>query len=499
VVLYEMLCGRLPFEAPTAIALMLAHIREEPLPPSQRTSGQAIPRALDAVVMRALAKDPGDRFESAPAMASALSAALQGHALGADETTRSLPAYAVGPEARPAVAQEVPLAPQRSSRRLGLVPIGLILLLVVGGALTGGVMLLAREDEPDPDRNLAAVADTPEDETPTVTATATSEIDPTATASAEAAVLATREAERLAAEPTQTPTDPPPTPTETLEPTPTETLAPTPTETLEPTPTVTLEPTPTEPPVEDPTSPLIQQNGSAGQEESTEETTTEEAAAIQGAGAQTYTGSITAADWNGAYYREVGNLQPWSALYSQATQYHTGSIFFDLPGEPVDDTFQLTVEGMTSENFTEVPLAIEINGVNVATMNTPFPTWNGQEGAQPWAEATFSLPTEPLQAGRNEISIINLMESGEYGLPPYVLLADATLTIEVAATSGAAGDLAVSSSDESAAVQFNAANEDDNSGPDNSGHRGSGDGNGNGRDDDKEDKRENDDKEKDED
>ncbi|MDP8908569.1 MAG: hypothetical protein M3N47_05515, partial [Chloroflexota bacterium] len=125
----------------------------------------------------------------------------------------------------------------------------------------------------------------------------------------------------------------------------------------------------------------------------------------------------------------------------------------------------------------------------VATMNTPFPTWNGQEGEQPWAEATFSLPTEPLQAGRNQISIINMMESGEYGLPPYVLLADATLTIEVAATSGAAGNVAVGSGGESAAVQFNAASEDDNSG------RGSGNENGNDKNDDNENKDENDDKE----
>ncbi|MGI8484702.1 MAG: protein kinase domain-containing protein [Thermomicrobiales bacterium] len=76
VVLYEMLTGVLPFTAPTPMALMLAHIQQRPVPPSQRANGCPIPADLDNVVMQAMAKAPQDRFRSAAAMSQALRASL---------------------------------------------------------------------------------------------------------------------------------------------------------------------------------------------------------------------------------------------------------------------------------------------------------------------------------------------------------------------------------------------------------------------------------------
>jgi serine/threonine-protein kinase len=72
VVLYEMLTGVLPFEKPTAMATMLAHIQEEPRPPSVRMPQLHIPPLLDGIVMQAMAKDPASRFRSAAAMSRAL-------------------------------------------------------------------------------------------------------------------------------------------------------------------------------------------------------------------------------------------------------------------------------------------------------------------------------------------------------------------------------------------------------------------------------------------
>ncbi len=76
VVLYEMLTGVLPFEKPTAMATMLAHIQDLPIPPSQQAPEQHIPPLLDGVVMQAMAKNPADRFRSAAAMARALQGKL---------------------------------------------------------------------------------------------------------------------------------------------------------------------------------------------------------------------------------------------------------------------------------------------------------------------------------------------------------------------------------------------------------------------------------------
>ncbi|MCX7624005.1 MAG: PASTA domain-containing protein, partial [Thermomicrobium sp.] len=70
VVLYEMLTGRLPFEADNPIGLAMQHVHEPP--PSPRKFNPEIPPAVEAIVLRALAKDPRQRFPSAGALAQAL-------------------------------------------------------------------------------------------------------------------------------------------------------------------------------------------------------------------------------------------------------------------------------------------------------------------------------------------------------------------------------------------------------------------------------------------
>jgi serine/threonine-protein kinase len=70
ILLYELLCGRTPFKGETEVATALSHVRDTPDP--VRTLRAGIPRQLDAIVQRALAKDPGDRFGSAGDMKEAL-------------------------------------------------------------------------------------------------------------------------------------------------------------------------------------------------------------------------------------------------------------------------------------------------------------------------------------------------------------------------------------------------------------------------------------------
>jgi len=75
VILYEALTGRVPFEGDSAVAVALKQVSEQPRRPS--AVNPKVPPALDAVVMRALAKDPDARFVDADAFMKALDAAEQ--------------------------------------------------------------------------------------------------------------------------------------------------------------------------------------------------------------------------------------------------------------------------------------------------------------------------------------------------------------------------------------------------------------------------------------
>jgi beta-lactam-binding protein with PASTA domain len=70
IVLYELLTGRVPFDGEAPVSVALKHVNELPVPPGQLRPG--IPPALEAVVMRALEKDPNRRFQSADEFIAAL-------------------------------------------------------------------------------------------------------------------------------------------------------------------------------------------------------------------------------------------------------------------------------------------------------------------------------------------------------------------------------------------------------------------------------------------
>lgn len=72
VVLYEMLAGKKPFDAEDPVALFLEH-RKAPVPPiAKRAPGVIVPSALEAVIVRLLAKAPSQRYQSADEVLGAL-------------------------------------------------------------------------------------------------------------------------------------------------------------------------------------------------------------------------------------------------------------------------------------------------------------------------------------------------------------------------------------------------------------------------------------------
>ena len=74
VLLYQMLAGQPPFQADTPLALVWKHLQEEPLLPS--TWNPALSPAVDAVILRALEKDPAERFGTPRELAEAYQRAL---------------------------------------------------------------------------------------------------------------------------------------------------------------------------------------------------------------------------------------------------------------------------------------------------------------------------------------------------------------------------------------------------------------------------------------
>lgn len=76
IILYEMVTGRVPFEAETPMAIVVKHITEPlPLP---RTLNPDLPESVERIIMKALPKNPDDRYETAGKMAAALRKVVAG-------------------------------------------------------------------------------------------------------------------------------------------------------------------------------------------------------------------------------------------------------------------------------------------------------------------------------------------------------------------------------------------------------------------------------------
>lgn len=74
-VAYEMLTGRLPYESDNLMRLLVAKLRDDPVAPLQREPG--LPRKVDGILLRGLARDPKTRWSSCTAMVEALAGVLE--------------------------------------------------------------------------------------------------------------------------------------------------------------------------------------------------------------------------------------------------------------------------------------------------------------------------------------------------------------------------------------------------------------------------------------
>ncbi|MCZ3386678.1 MAG: Stk1 family PASTA domain-containing Ser/Thr kinase [Actinomycetia bacterium] len=132
--LYELLTGRPPFQGESPVAVAYQHVRENPVPPSTLTPD--IGGEADAIVMKALAKNPANRYQSAAEMRADINRALQG-------ATVIAPPVMAEPMTQPLTAITDPVEEEKS-RKGGYVAlvIGVVLALALLGfgawALLGG-------------------------------------------------------------------------------------------------------------------------------------------------------------------------------------------------------------------------------------------------------------------------------------------------------------------------------------------------------------------------
>jgi eukaryotic-like serine/threonine-protein kinase len=72
IMMYEMLTGEVPFNATSAATVLIKQIKEAPIPPSVKNPRVPIPLQVEAIVLRCMAKDPAERFQTADDLGTAL-------------------------------------------------------------------------------------------------------------------------------------------------------------------------------------------------------------------------------------------------------------------------------------------------------------------------------------------------------------------------------------------------------------------------------------------
>jgi eukaryotic-like serine/threonine-protein kinase len=170
IVLYEMLTGKVPFAGDSAIEIAMKHLNDPPKPPSKIRP--EIPEELDAVVLRALAKNPEDRYQTAeefsedlhrveaglplaPETSEAATALLAGAALmgdgGSTEVLAGTAATTVGGPSPPTTRRPPPYGPgyydEPPKKRRRWAPWLLVLLLLAAAGIAGWYVFSQIQDQ----------------------------------------------------------------------------------------------------------------------------------------------------------------------------------------------------------------------------------------------------------------------------------------------------------------------------------------------------------------
>ena len=138
VLLYELLTGKPPFTGDSPVSIAYQHVSEMPTPPSQVDPG--VTSEIDAVVLRALAKSPDDRYQTAAEFRADVERAIAGSPVTAavpmitiDQTQQLTPVAAAGIQQQPTYRGK-----SKTGRRIGFTIISLVAIV---GAILGAVLI----------------------------------------------------------------------------------------------------------------------------------------------------------------------------------------------------------------------------------------------------------------------------------------------------------------------------------------------------------------------
>ena len=136
VVLYEMLTGTVPFKGDSAVTVALKHVNEVPAEPAELVPG--MPYALNQIVLKAMAKDPAYRYQTAAEFARDLRAAREGGPVqaaafdaGGERTRVMSAATAAGTTS----VLDQPLTPRRKRSRWPMILVVVLLLVIAAVAV----------------------------------------------------------------------------------------------------------------------------------------------------------------------------------------------------------------------------------------------------------------------------------------------------------------------------------------------------------------------------
>lgn len=152
VVLYELATGELPFKDAHPLAVMYSVVHEDPTPP--RDLDAAIPEQLQAVILKAMQKDPENRYQSLDEMTADLSRVPTAEGVQSTETSQA--AHGSSASVAPPASPEARVAPGRVRSKTTMKYVIFVGLL---GAVTAGLILirgsLSKQTDKTTDRALA--------------------------------------------------------------------------------------------------------------------------------------------------------------------------------------------------------------------------------------------------------------------------------------------------------------------------------------------------------
>ena len=154
VVMYEMLTGRVPFDADTPVSVALKHMQEEPVPP--KTLNEKIPQSVNDIILKAMRKDTNLRYQTATLMLTDLKRALKdpnGDFVDNQEYEDAMPTQKISLKDIEEEASKTEKRGKKENKFIGFIKkhkglsmfIGLILLFVIS---LGGTILYSRITNP---------------------------------------------------------------------------------------------------------------------------------------------------------------------------------------------------------------------------------------------------------------------------------------------------------------------------------------------------------------